>query len=493
MRTLIFCTAFVGPDQGGLGFWAARYRRWLDAIVSSGLSFEQILLVDDGSPVLPDWPDVVLVEEGGEIPRDAPIVLYHFRDNLGRPGMTDYPGWYRSFSFGVSYGKRAQFQKVVHIESDAYLVSSKAVNYFNSVSDGWTAMWTPSHGMPESGLQIICSEHIELADKFFQVGYGDRRGIPIERLIPVSKVEKSLFGDRHREFQTYVPQTADWTMQGTDSAPTEFFWWIPRAGGNAGRNGMTELLKDGATPDNGHTGLDYREFLSILDSALVPRSYFEIGTESGSSLARTRCDAVCVDPKFRISEDIWRSRRRLHFFQMTSDEFFQQYDLRQFFPGGVDLSFQDGLHFFEQLIQDFARTERFCRNNSLIILHDCLPTNRRMAERHPRIDPDDMSETSGFWAGDVWIVPIILKKYRPDLKIIYVDCPPTGLVLCTNLDPYSTVLLMQKDRILEEFSAITLDSYGIERLWSDFPTIDSRKCAADEKALISTLGLYRTA
>ena len=74
----------------------------------------------------------------------------------------------------------------------------------------------------------------------------------------------------------------------------------------------------------------------------------------------------------------------------------------------------------------------------------------------------------------------ILKKYRPALRIFLLDCPLTGLVAVTNLDPQSDVLREEYYAILDEFSQVELSSYGLDQLWSLFPTLDSQKIVAEE-------------
>src|SRR5437763_1682483 len=155
--TLVFGTSFAPLPN----VWSFRHRRWLNGIKGSGLDYTQILLVDDGSPFLPDWTDTTVVHEGTAIPRDAPIVLYHFAANLGRPARTDYPGWYRSFSFAARYAEEAAFEKIIHLESDAFLISWRAVDYFNSVESGWIAMWVPRHDFAESAIQIIAADALD--------------------------------------------------------------------------------------------------------------------------------------------------------------------------------------------------------------------------------------------------------------------------------------------------------------------------------------------
>jgi SAM-dependent methyltransferase len=71
-----------------------------------------------------------------------------------------------------------------------------------------------------------------------------------------------------------------------------------------------------------------------------------------------------------------------------------------------------------------------------------------------------------------------LKKHRPDLRVAFLDCPPTGLVAITNLDPQSAILQQEYRSVLDEFGAVDLSSYGLKRLWSLFPTLDTRDLVA---------------
>ncbi len=103
-----------------------------------------------------------------------------------------------------------------------------------------------------------------------------------------------------------------------------------------------------------------------------------------------------------------------------------------------------------------------------------------MAERKWLNDPAEQELTRPWWAGDVWRLLPILKKYRPDLRVRFLDCPPTGLVAVTNLDPQSAVLGHLYYPILDEFSSLDLASYGLDQLWSLFPTLNSRDIIAEE-------------
>jgi hypothetical protein len=241
--------------------------------------------------------------------------------------------------------------------------------------------------------------------------------------------------------------------------------------------------------DLSHGGVGYVEFLSEMARRLDARSYLEIGTSHGVSLAGITCDSVSIDPAYRIDRNAIGAKKRAFFFQMTSDAFFAAHDLAAFLPGGPDLAFLDGLHRFEFVLRDFINTERHCHPRSIILLHDCLPTNERMAERTLRIDETEPVETRTSWTGDVWRMLPILKKHRPDLRILMLDCPPTGLVACSRLDPGSDALARSYHAILDEFAGLALSAFGLARLWKTFPMVSSREILA-EATLTSVFTVY---
>lgn len=238
-----------------------------------------------------------------------------------------------------------------------------------------------------------------------------------------------------------------------------------------------------------HGGEPYVAFLEKLHLWLQPRSYLEIGTLTGASLSVARCPAICIDPEFRIETNVFAGRSQTLMFQMTSDAFFRDHDVRKFFPAGVDLCFLDGMHRLEYLYRDFSNAEKACHARSMIMLHDCLPLDGRMAERTFTPGPEG-DPRRDMWSGDVWKLIPILRKHRPDLRIFFVDAPPTGLALVTNLDGASRVLDERYYEILDETAGLTLEKHGFDRLYKECPTLDSRKLTRDPHALTAFFSLY---
>lgn len=187
--------------------------------------------------------------------------------------------------------------------------------------------------------------------------------------------------------------------------------------------------------------MGYLKLLCRLHAVRRPKTYLEIGTATGKTLALARCASIAIDPRFRLARDVRGGKPACHLFEMTSDAFFAAQNPSALLGRPVDLAFIDGMHRFEFALRDFMNIEPHCRPDSLIVLHDCLPVDAHMARRDPR-DRSAAAEAHypGAWAGDTWKALWILQRYRPDLRIFAFDAPPSGLVVVTHLDPASTRL-----------------------------------------------------
>jgi len=220
-------------------------------------------------------------------------------------------------------------------------------------------------------------------------------------------------------------------------------------------------------------GAGYIQFLGTLHKVLQPRTYLEIGTSTGNSLAVSQCASVAVDPQFRVASNVVNDKPLCAMYQMGSDAFFAAHDPKLVLGGPIDLAFLDGMHIFEFLLRDFINTEKHCRKNSIVTLHDCVPFGYYMTARSIKDPMFGLSSFGGAWTGDVWKILPVLRKYRPDLAVTVLDCSPTGLVMITNLDPDSTVLTDNYRRIVDEFSEPPDERAALESFWDDLELVPS--------------------
>lgn len=489
-RTLVFCTSYAASDE----VWELRYRRWVRAVRCNGLHVDQLLIVDDGSPVLPDWPDLTLVREGEPEPAEAALLLFHFRERLGRQGPTEYPGWYRSFCFAAGYAVRRGFQRIVHIESDAFIISARMAEFVNGVGDGWLGFSMLRSDMPESAIQIIAGDAVARFAAFAQTPYAEYSGRAIEMHLPYSRVVEHFVGARYGQYISYIPRNADFSVQVYPPAwrTPQYFWWMEGGAAAPPVDAAATIQKyaRSATPGAPLPGAIFRHAVSQICTAIDARAFLQIGDGLGDVTDEVLADVIWLDAKRGQKTEPPAVRLRTFLFNAHADRFFGQHRLGDVIGGQLDVALFGGRQLVEQWLRNFIAVEAACRPTSCVILPDCLPLNPRMAERSFRVDESEPAWMRGFWTGDVWKLLPILHRYRPDLRIFTLDCSPCGLVCCSNLDPQSGKLAQVAAQALDEMEAVDLAGYGLERLWTLFPMLDSRRLLADRQAIADLFGQF---
>jgi hypothetical protein len=217
-------------------------------------------------------------------------------------------------------------------------------------------------------------------------------------------------------------------------------------------------------------GDSYLDLLARLHAFLEPRTYVEIGVWEGASLrlARPGTTAIGIDPSPRVTSGL---PGHIRLVQETSDRFFEHRDLRRELGGrSVELAFVDGMHQFEFVLRDFMNLEACSAKDALILIHDCYPRDAASSERNPTPGTD-------FWTGDVWRALIALRRHRPDLEVVTLACPPSGVGLVRRLDSGSGILRGRYERIVEEMLAYDFSSFEqskdaeLNLIAGDWPTV----------------------
>lgn len=187
--------------------------------------------------------------------------------------------------------------------------------------------------------------------------------------------------------------------------------------------------------------MDYINALQVLHRVIVPRSYCEIGCRFGHSLSLARCPSVAIDPDFEIKAELLAPVR---LFRMASDDFFARSDLGSILRPQPDLAFIDGMHNVEFALRDFINLEKNMGHSGVIAVDDVLPQAMEYATR---------VRATQIWTGDIYRLILVLRHYRPDLKIRIYDVEMKGLAVVSGLDPASTVLSDAYEQIEAELAA----------------------------------------
>lgn len=212
-------------------------------------------------------------------------------------------------------------------------------------------------------------------------------------------------------------------------------------------------------------GSGYIEIIEEFKKYFKPVNFVEIGVDKGAvlKLFKSPIKVIGVDPLPEVDN----LAENAALFQLTSDDFFATYDLKSLLGGACQVAFIDGLHLFEQVLRDFINLERNTAPDSIIMIHDCLPLDRRTSERQ---------RSTIFWSGDVWKIIPCLKQERPDLSIFTVPTYPAGLCFVTGLDCHSKVLKNSYDTIVEQYCELDYSDIKEKEIYfsmlaNDWPTI----------------------
>ena len=144
MGSLLFTTSFFLHRD--LNY---RYLRYLNYYKDRKkfLDVDNILFIDDGSikeNILLNIPTFNV----GSFPKKLPEVsMFRFNTHLGR-SRSGFPGWWRSFLLPTSIIDKYEINKLIHIESDSYILSKNLFSYISSLSSGWTSLWSKLYSWP---------------------------------------------------------------------------------------------------------------------------------------------------------------------------------------------------------------------------------------------------------------------------------------------------------------------------------------------------------
>lgn len=204
------------------------------------------------------------------------------------------------------------------------------------------------------------------------------------------------------------------------------------------------------------------DFLSAVHNVVQPKTYLEIGVQYGYSLGRATGAkvAIGVDPFPQCG-----ATGNQVIVSSSSDEFFATGIKQLAEPTIVDFGFIDGLHLYEQALNDFLNLEYYCMPHSVIVMDDVLPRNQEEASR---------VQCPGDWTGDVWKVTQILLRYRPNLKIVEVNTFPTGTLLVYGFHANPPTIGVNKLRAhaLSEYMALdTVPDAVINRAYAVAPEV----------------------
>ena len=147
--------------------------------------------------------------------------------------------------------------------------------------------------------------------------------------------------------------------------------------------------------------------------------YLEIGVFVGHNFLQIEANRkIAIDHNKRIKHTSQFSENTV-FYEMTSDVFFEK-QIDEILDKKIDVAFIDGLHTYEQSLNDVLNCLDYLKGDGFIVMHDCFPKTKAAA--HPiQTVAQKMPSYQGFWNGDVFKTILWLRTNRPDLTVFVLD------------------------------------------------------------------------
>jgi hypothetical protein len=176
-----------------------------------------------------------------------------------------------------------------------------------------------------------------------------------------------------------------------------------------------------------------QQAINAIKKKKIKVNYLEIGVQTGLCFFKIKADnKIAVDPNFiiKITKKIKAYAKNFSnfnntYFELTSDDFFEQQATYLNKIGGLDVVFIDGLHLYEQVVIDFENSLKYLNNGGIFLLHDCNPPTETASIRG--MSPAEVRDTNpqnwtGEWNGDVWKAIMHIRSERDDVQVMVFDC-----------------------------------------------------------------------
>jgi len=210
MKSFVFCTCYA--NAGIRYLHPERYSKWIkyNGQILDELGAGHIFLIDDGSE-RKDIGNIAGVDafyRAEELPDEChgKVNMVSFDSHLGRKAVDDYQGWWRNFTYSIDLAEKYQFDKIIHIESDFFILSDRLKEYIKNLQQGWTALYSSTFACPESAVQVICKDNFpwlrKILDRARKNNYQFNRNA--ELILPFTHVNKNFTGDRIGEIEAFV-------------------------------------------------------------------------------------------------------------------------------------------------------------------------------------------------------------------------------------------------------------------------------------------------
>jgi hypothetical protein len=136
-----------------------------------------------------------------------------------------YPGWWRSFTYSIEIARKYDFNKIVHIESDFYILSDRLISFIRGLDRGWTSLFSAYYRFPETAVQVIAEDSFHKLELLYDEAISSQYtfGHFAELILPISNVIKDFVGDRIGEDNVLM----HWAAKRSGCGEVDYYGQLP--------------------------------------------------------------------------------------------------------------------------------------------------------------------------------------------------------------------------------------------------------------------------
>lgn len=210
MKTVLFAPMYLdGHDDRGNErlFRNIRYVQYYRQL-KEHLGFDHFYFSDNASSMQnrTTFGQVLNLREEKDV-----TVLGHM-NHLSRGRGYDYPYCWRALYTMRELILKEGVTKIITIDTDGIIVSSRLTSHIKSIQSGWEAFWCAKYNFPEAALHVMCQDYFDIFLEFTSGSFYEHNGQMMETYLPFTKVNKNFFTDRYGEDR--VPQQPEFDYYG---------------------------------------------------------------------------------------------------------------------------------------------------------------------------------------------------------------------------------------------------------------------------------------
>lgn len=214
--------ALVFPSWAGTEAYRQKTAKFLEyysqpeVMEALGLqSTKDIWIVDNASTPTQDYFLSKLIEKNKR--SDWDYRWKRYPKHYGRPSHLDYLYCWRALYFGRDLFQEHDYDKVIHMNNDSFILSKKYAEHIRDLKSGWIMPYCPQFNFPECDINIYTKdseEYWNLTGKPYK--HWNNRAMENVLRSAGTIVEKQWIGDRYWQKDPKVvdiPKNADFATQ----------------------------------------------------------------------------------------------------------------------------------------------------------------------------------------------------------------------------------------------------------------------------------------